>query len=58
MSAAGWAYIIFTAALAATLAGIIVHYGRAKRRDRVESPKYRMLQDDPDDKGTADDNRR
>lgn len=58
MSAGGWPYLLFTAALAATLVGIIVHYFRPKRRDRVESPKHRMLDDERDGRGTTADDRR
>lgn len=46
MNTGAWAYLLFTAGLAAVLAGIIAYYCRAKRRDRVEAPKYRMLDDD------------
>jgi hypothetical protein len=46
MIAGGWAYLLFTGALCAVLAGIIVHYFHRRRRDRVEAPKYRMLEDD------------
>ncbi len=40
------AYLLFTLALAAVFAGIVVYFFSGKRRDRVEAPKYRMLQDD------------
>jgi len=47
MSARALAYLLFTLALAAIFAGIVVYTFRGKRRDRVEAPKYRMLRDDP-----------
>jgi len=51
MSPRALAYLLFTLALAAVFAGIVVYTFRGKRRDRVEAPKYRMLRDDP---GPAD----
>jgi len=48
------AYLFFTLLLAGVFAGIIAYYFNRKRRDRVEAPKYRMLDDDdplPDSKG-------
>lgn len=47
MSPRAAAYLLFTLALAAVFAGIVVYYFRGKRRDRIEAPKYRMLRDDP-----------
>ena len=41
-----WLYFGFTALLAVVLAGIMVYFFRKKRKDRVESPKYRMLDDE------------
>jgi len=41
-----WLYFGFTAVLALVLAGLMVYYFRSKRKDSVESPKYRMLDDD------------
>ncbi len=41
-----WLYFSFTALLTLVLAGIAVYYFRAKRKKRVEEPKYRMLDDD------------
>ena len=41
-------YLAFTLALAIVFAGIIAYYYNSRRRDRVESPKYRMLRDDLD----------
>lgn len=39
-------YLIFTALLALVFAGIVAWYYARRRYERVESPKYRMLQDD------------
>jgi hypothetical protein len=64
MTAGGWSYILYIAALAAVFAGIIVYFFGAKRRDRIEAPKYRMLSEDgrpddgPDGTGPADEGRR
>jgi len=41
-----WLYFGFTAILVVVLAGIMVHYFRRKRKDRVEEPKYRMMDED------------
>jgi cbb3-type cytochrome oxidase subunit 3 len=41
-----WLYFGFTMLLALVLAGIMVYFFRSKRKDRVESPKYRMLDED------------
>jgi len=41
-----WLYFGFTAILAIVLAGIMVYYFRNKHKERVEAPKYRMLDDD------------
>jgi len=46
MSGAAWGYLLFTVTLGVLFAGIIVHYFRKDRRDKVESPKHRMLEDD------------
>ncbi len=43
-----WLYFGFTALLSIILIGIMVYFFRGKRKDRVESPKYRMLEDDED----------
>lgn len=48
MTPGGWIFFAFTGALAAVLAGIILYYFDGKRRDRVEAPKHRMLEDDAD----------
>jgi len=47
MSPRALVYLLFTLSLSAAFAGIAIYYFRGKRRDRVEAPKYRMLQDDP-----------
>ncbi len=39
-------YLAFTAMLAIVFAGIVVFYYSRKRLERVERPKYRMLEDD------------
>lgn len=39
-------YLVFGATLCLALAGILVFYFRGHRRERVEGPKYRMLEDD------------
>ncbi len=40
------AYLIFGATLCVALAGIAVFYFRRHRKDHVEGPKYRMMEDD------------
>jgi hypothetical protein len=40
------AYFVFGATLTAALAAIAVFYYRRDRKQRVEGPKYRMLEDD------------
>ncbi len=57
MSFSAWAYILFTVALGAVFAGIIVHSYSRKRRDTVEAPKYRMLSDDPEPSGSRGEER-
>jgi len=42
------AYLVFGATLCALLAGIALLTYRRSRKERVESPKYRMLEDDED----------
>jgi hypothetical protein len=42
------AYLTFGATLCAALAALAVHYFRRGRKERVEGPKYRMLEDDDD----------
>ena len=46
MTVSALLYLLFTALLAAVLAGIIAWYYGRRRFDRVEAPKYRMLEDD------------
>lgn len=40
------AYLIFGGTLCVALAALGVFYFRRHRRERVEGPKYRMLEDD------------
>ncbi len=40
------AYFLFGATLTVALAAIAVFYYRRHRKDRVEGPKYKMLEDD------------
>jgi hypothetical protein len=40
------AYLVFGAVLCAVLAALAVFYFRGHRRERVEEPKYKMLEDD------------
>ena len=40
------AYLVFGATLTVALAAIAVFYYRAHRKDRVEAPKYKMLEDE------------
>ncbi|HEX9191558.1 MAG TPA: CcoQ/FixQ family Cbb3-type cytochrome c oxidase assembly chaperone [Candidatus Deferrimicrobiaceae bacterium] len=51
-------YLLFTALLAAVFAGIVAYYYGRRRKDRVESPKYRMLQDEDTLPGPAGSDRR
>ena len=41
-----WLYLGFNVLLAVVLAGIMVYYFRNRRKEKVESPKYRMMDDD------------
>lgn len=41
-----WLYLGFTMILTVVLIGIMVYYFRSKRKDRVESPKYKMMEDE------------
>lgn len=43
MALKAWLYFGFTTLLAIVLIGIMIYFFRGKRKDRVESPKYRML---------------
>jgi hypothetical protein len=40
------AYFVFGATLTLALAVIAVFYFRSHRKDRVEAPKHKMLEDD------------
>jgi hypothetical protein len=40
------AYLVFGATLCAALAALALFYYRRGARERVEDPKYRMLEDD------------
>jgi cbb3-type cytochrome oxidase subunit 3 len=40
------AYSVYGATLCAALAAILAYYFRRDRKERVEGPKYRMLEDD------------
>jgi hypothetical protein len=42
------AYFVFGATLCAALAALAIFYFRRHRKERVEGPKYRMLEDDDD----------
>jgi hypothetical protein len=44
------AYFVFGATLCVALAAIALFYYRRDRKQRVEGPKYRMLEDDDDDR--------
>ncbi len=44
-----WLYLGFTALLAVVLAGIMIYYFRERRKERVELPKYRMLDDEDEE---------
>lgn len=41
-----WLYLGFTTLLTVVLIGIMVYFFRNKRKDRVESPKFKMMEDD------------
>ena len=58
MSLRALLYLLFTALLTVVLAGIVAYYYGRRRFERVESPKYRMLQDDDNLPGTAGGDRR
>lgn len=40
------AYLVFGATLTVALAAIAIFYFRRHRKERVEAPKHRMLEDD------------
>lgn len=46
MSFSALAYTLFTLLLACVFAGIIFYYYNPKRKQKVEEPKHRMLDDD------------
>lgn len=46
MTVSALLYFLFTAILAAVFAGIVAYYYGKRRVERVEAPKYRMLEDD------------
>jgi hypothetical protein len=46
MTAQAAAYLVTGLVLVAALAAIAVHTYSKRRRDRVEEPKYKMLDDD------------
>ncbi len=54
MIPAGWAYAAFAFLLGGAFVGIVVHYYDRRRKDRVEAPKYRMLDDEPQRKAKSD----
>ncbi len=54
MTPAGWAYAAFVFILGCVFAGIVVYYYDRRRKDRVEAPKYRMLDDEPQRKAEGD----
>lgn len=46
MGLKAWLYFGFTTLLVVVLAGIMIFFFRKKRKDQVESPKYRMMDDE------------
>ena len=58
MSLRALLYLIFTVCLALVFAGIVAYYYGRRRLERVESPKYRMLQDDDNLPGPPGSDRR
>lgn len=46
MGLAGWTYLLMTLGLFAIFAGIVTWVLAGKRKERLESPKHRMLEDD------------
>ena len=46
MNVSGLAYVAFTVLLALISAGIIAYYYNPKRKQKIEAPKHRMLDDD------------
>jgi cbb3-type cytochrome oxidase subunit 3 len=58
MTGSALTYFLFTAVLAAVFAGIVAWYYGKRRFERVEAPKYRMLEDDETPPGPAGDARK
>ncbi len=46
MTLKAWTYLIFIVTLTVLFAGIIIYYYWPSRKDRVERPKDKMLEDD------------
>ncbi len=46
---AGYIVLGFEILLVLILVGIAIYFFSSKRKDRVESPKYAMMEDDDDD---------
>jgi len=46
MNISGLAYLLFTVLLAIISAVIIAYYYNPKRKQKIEEPKHRMLDDD------------
>ncbi|HWR00714.1 MAG TPA: cbb3-type cytochrome c oxidase subunit 3 [Chlorobaculum sp.] len=40
------AYTVFTLIMAAVFAGIVIYYYNPRRKEQVEKPKHRMLDND------------
>ena len=46
MNVSGLAYVLFTVFLAIISGGIIAYYYNPKRKEKIEEPKHRMIDDD------------
>lgn len=46
MTFSALAYVVFTVLLALVMLGLIVYYFNPARKQQVENPKHRMLEDD------------
>lgn len=46
MNGSGWLYLLITFGLFALFAVIVIRTYRRGQRDRLEEPKYRMLDDE------------
>jgi len=46
MTFSNLAYLLFTILLAIVSGGIMVYYYNPKRKQKIEEPKHRMLEDD------------